>query len=128
MTPTKQQDEMWIEVLKWFGWNQHDNGHWYFKVTENQTLCLNSGQFPPPLTLDALYEAEQKFLATASLEQTSSWLDNLYRANGLNPYVWRNAYASGRNDPTPPIEMAKIVSSDSQKRLLALWRVIGQHL
>jgi hypothetical protein len=127
MTPTKQQDEMWIDVLEWMGWEIPDDCSHKSKSrgapppfgkrpgTDNDWTSL------PPLTLDTLHEAERKFLKTATLDQLSFWLDELYRANGLNPFVWRNAYGS---QSTPSPQMAQIVSSNAQQRLLALWRTI----
>ena len=76
--------------------------------------------------LNAVHEVEKKFLDAASLTETSTYLDNLYRANGLNPYVWRNAYGSGDADRTPPVEMALIVSSDASKRCEAILKTLGK--
>jgi len=110
MTPTKQQDKMWVEVLKWMGWTQHANGHWYFKVTENQTDCLRGGQFPPPLTLDALHEATGKL-------ESRYW----------NTFVKELAIACAVECENPANSlMARIITinASAEQRLPALWSTI----
>jgi hypothetical protein len=79
-----------------------------------------------PNDLNAIHEAEKVFLSTATFEQESAWLDNLYRAIGLNPYVWRNAYGSDKTDPTPPGGMVKIANASARHRAKAFLRTIGK--
>ena len=71
--------------------------------------------------LNACHEMERRMLSEKSFEFICVWLDNLYRAQGLNPWVWRN----GVKD-TPPMEMAGIVSATAPQRCEAFLRTIGK--
>lgn len=64
--------------------------------------------------LNVVNKAVAAFLKTASFTAICVWLDNLYTVNGLNPYFWRNGAGSGKRNPTPPVEMAKICNSEAR--------------
>lgn len=73
--------------------------------------------------LNAMHEAEKGL--PKDLMGISFWLDNLYRANGLNPYIWRNGTCSDKTDPTPPVEMALITKSTASQRAEAFLKTLN---
>jgi hypothetical protein len=71
--------------------------------------------------LNAMHEAELLLQSRLDFNGICVWLDNLYREHGLNPWVWRNGPKN-----TPPVEMAQIVTLNSNKRATAFVKTIGK--
>jgi hypothetical protein len=105
-----QQDEMWIEVLKWMqpqqNWEIFEDIYLGAKPPYEKKIGYrypaHSGWIlAPPLTLDALHEAEKNL--------TSKQKNHYIRLVAGN-----NHYLNGNG-----------VFASKEQRLLALWRTIG---
>jgi hypothetical protein len=93
MTPTKQQDEMWVEVLEWMG--KHPR----------KCPCEKPHLIIPPLTLDALHEAEAKLTPKQQDKYTT-----------LLAQKWERRF----------VYDFETVHASKEQRLLALWRTVNQ--